>query len=394
MGAPVHPDGPPSRTDAAVPPDELRPVTALFADIVGSTSLGERLTPAEVKALIGECVSRMSRAVEEFGGIIQAYTGDGICAYFGVPVAHEDDPERAARAALRIINMAREYARDVEAAWGLADFNVRVGINTGPAGVGLVGGETPQALALGDATNVAARLESAAEPGTIAVGYSTARRLAMSFILESLGQIMVKGRDEPVAAWRLVGPQTETGEHREIPLVGREGEMALLASVVEDMAAGRGQILLIEGDAGIGKTRLLAELQVMAAGRCTWRRRHQDAAAGEAGGSPANSAGRCAAAARRAALDPYRSGCEDGRGLEQRLGCVECGARLSDVDRSRGGDGACCPRHRRPPLGRSLHAVDGRSSPGGHGSRAAFVGRRVPAGSNLGGVADSAQDHV
>src|SRR5436309_2229620 len=193
MGAPVHPDGPPSRTDAAVPPDELRPVTALFADIVGSTSLGERLTPAEVKALIGECVSRMSRAVEEFGGIIQAYTGDGICAYFGVPVAHEDDPERAARAALRIINMAREYARDVEAAWGLADFNVRVGINTGPAGVGLVGGETPQALALGDATNVAARLESAAEPGTIAVGSSTARRLAMSFILESLGQIMVKG---------------------------------------------------------------------------------------------------------------------------------------------------------------------------------------------------------
>ena len=88
MGAPVHPDGPPSRTDAAVPPDELRPVTALFADIVGSTSLGERLTPAEVKALIGECVSRMSRAVEEFGGTVQAYMGDGICAYFGVPFAH------------------------------------------------------------------------------------------------------------------------------------------------------------------------------------------------------------------------------------------------------------------------------------------------------------------
>src|SRR5207244_6149077 len=78
--------------------DELRPVTVLFADVVGSTGLGERLGPDEVKALIGECVSRMSRTVEEFGGTIQAYMGDGICAYFGVPVAHEDDPERAARA--------------------------------------------------------------------------------------------------------------------------------------------------------------------------------------------------------------------------------------------------------------------------------------------------------
>jgi len=91
--------------------DEMRPITALFADIVGSTGLGERLGPDEVKALVGECVTRMSRAVEDFGGVIHAYMGDGICAYFGAPVAHEDDPERAARAALRIVEGPRTPSR-------------------------------------------------------------------------------------------------------------------------------------------------------------------------------------------------------------------------------------------------------------------------------------------
>ena len=108
------------------PQDEMRPITALFADIVGSTGLGERLGPDEIKALVGECVTRMSRAVEDFGGVIQAFMGDGICAYFGVPAAHEDDPERAARAALRIIGVAAAYAGEVEAAWGIEGFNVRV----------------------------------------------------------------------------------------------------------------------------------------------------------------------------------------------------------------------------------------------------------------------------
>src|ERR671935_3197790 len=160
---------------AAAAGDELRPVTALFADIVGSTSLGERLGPDEVKALIGECVSRMSRAVEEFGGTVQAYMGDGICAYFGVPVAHEDDQERAARAALRILQVVGEYGRDIEAGWGISGFNVRVGINSGPTAVGLVGGADPEQVALGDTTNVAARLQSKTDPGTIAVGDAAAR---------------------------------------------------------------------------------------------------------------------------------------------------------------------------------------------------------------------------
>src|SRR6266498_1045101 len=169
--------------------DEMRPITALFADIAGSTGLGERLGPDEVKALIGECVTRMSGAVEELGGMIQAYMGDGICAYFGVPQAHEDDPERAARAALRILELVGEYGRDIEQAWGITGFRVRVGLNSGPTAVGLVGAADPQTVALGDTTNVAARLQAAADPGTVAVGAAAARRLARSFELHPLGPI-------------------------------------------------------------------------------------------------------------------------------------------------------------------------------------------------------------
>src|SRR5439155_7997011 len=123
----------------------------------------------------------------------------------GGPVAHEDDPERAARAALRILEVAREYARDVEGAWGIKDFDVRVGINSGQTGVGLVGSAAPQAVPLGDATNVAARLQGAADPGTIAVGPETAGQLPSGVVLESLGSLPVSGRREPVTAWRLLG---------------------------------------------------------------------------------------------------------------------------------------------------------------------------------------------
>jgi class 3 adenylate cyclase len=250
--------------------DEVRQVTALFADIVGSTSLGERLTPGEVKALIGECVTRMSRAVEEFGGTIQAYAGDGICAYFGVPATHEDDPERAARAAFRILEDVGEYARDIEGAWGIADFNVRVGINSGQTGVGMVGAADPQAVALGDTTNVAARLQSAAAPGTIAVGDATAKRLGRTFSIRSLGPLTVKGRADPVTAWLLVGPRTDDEPVALTPLVGRDGEVARLAGILDELVAGRGQVLLLSGEAGMGKTRMLAEARALAGDRVTW----------------------------------------------------------------------------------------------------------------------------
>ncbi len=245
--------------------DEMRPITALFADIVGSTGLGERLGPDEVKALVGECVNRMSRAVEDFGGVIQAFMGDGICAYFGVPAAHEDDPERAARAALRIIGVAAAYAGEVEAAWGIEGFNVRVGLNSGPAAVGLVGGEDAQTVALGDTTNVAARLQSAAEPGSIAIGPGTASRLDERFVLEPLGEVTVKGRSEPVTASRLGRPAARHGAAvSHAPGRSRGRARAGCGRRSADLRAGRGQVVLVVGDAGLGKTRMLAELLSLA----------------------------------------------------------------------------------------------------------------------------------
>lgn len=253
--------------------DELRPVTALFADVVGSTSLGERLSPAEVKELVGECVTRMSRAVEEYGGNVQAYMGDGICALFGVPLAHEDDPERAALAALRILAVVEEYAADIRAAWKIEDFDVRVGINSGQTAVGLVGSADPAQVALGDATNVAARLQSSTEPGTIAVGEATARRLGQRFRLEGIGAIEVKGRDEPVEVWRLLGAR-EGERGPETPFVGRATELAVMRSAVEELGAGRGQGLLLVGETGIGKTRLLDELESIAGDGVIWLEGH------------------------------------------------------------------------------------------------------------------------
>jgi class 3 adenylate cyclase len=250
--------------------DEHRPVTALFADIVGSTSLGERLAPDEAVVLVGECVTTMSRAVEEYGGTVQAFEGDGICAYFGVPAAHEDDAERAALAALRILDAVRGYAHDVERAWEISGFAVRVGISTGPASVGFVGASNRQTVALGDSTTVAARLQAVAEPGTIFVNESTAHLLDTRFVLEPLGDIGVKGRTEPVTAWRLVGTKPHEPRTPARPLLGREPELERISEVVEDLASGRGRVVLLEGPPGIGKSRLLAELEAIVGDRATW----------------------------------------------------------------------------------------------------------------------------
>src|SRR5215218_182754 len=254
--------------------DELRPVTVLFADIVGSTALGERLPPDEVKALIGECVTQMSKAVEEYRGTVQSYEGDGICAYFGVPQAHEDDPERAARTALRILEVVGDYARDIADAWRIPDFAVRIGINTGRAGVGPVGAANPQTVALGDATNVAARIRAAADPGTIAVGEETARRLAHRFTFEPLGRINVKGHAAPVAVERLAGPRRPDRVRRSRPLVGREPEVERLDRVAAELQAGRGQAVVLLGEPGIGKTRLVAELRTLTGKEVEWLEGH------------------------------------------------------------------------------------------------------------------------
>jgi class 3 adenylate cyclase len=273
----VSPARPRSRDQAAQEPqpathgeDELRPVTALFADIVGSTTLGERLTPDAVKLVIGDFVGRMTRAVEQYGGTVQAYMGDGIAAFFGVARAHEDDAERAARAGLAILAEAAAYAREVESSWQISNFGVRVGINTGPVAIGFVGGASPQAVTVGDTPNVAARLQSLADPGSIVVGDATAKSLARMFALEPLGEVAVKGRREPVRAWRLVATQAILQSRPSTPLVGRDSEMARLQGILDELGEGRGQIGVLLGDAGIGKSRLIAEHHNRAAASVTW----------------------------------------------------------------------------------------------------------------------------
>ena len=229
---------------------QVLPVSVLFADIVGSTSLGERLSSDEVRVVIGECVSRMSRVVEEFDGTVQAYMGDGICAYFGLPRSHEDDPERAGRAALRIRRLVDEFAREVESAWGIHGFAVRIGINAGQTVVGLVGAAAPQEVTFGDISNVASRLESSAEPGSILVGRSIADRLTRGFALKPHGTLKVKGRKEPVEAWELVDLAALDDIPSAVPLIGRDHEVERGQVVMAALEAGRGQILLLQGDTG------------------------------------------------------------------------------------------------------------------------------------------------
>ncbi len=250
--------------------DEVRPVTALFADVVGSTGLGEKLSVAEVKAVVGECVSRMCEAIEALGGVVTGQMGDGIAAFFGLEGAREDDSVRAARAALEIREVVAAFAQEVREAWGVEDLNVRIGLNGGRVAAGPVGGQEPTVIALGDAVNVAARLQAAAKPGGVVVGATLLNALTERFVLTDLGPLLVKGRTEPVHAYELNGVVERARRIVQHSLIGRNRELADALAPVEELEAGRGQILTIVGDGGIGKTRLLAEMRDHVAEQVLW----------------------------------------------------------------------------------------------------------------------------
>ena len=269
--------------DAAVPrsaqtpveaKDELRPVSVLFADVVGSTPLAERLAPEDYIALIGGCVDRMCRAVEQFGGVIDAYMGDGIAAFFGFPAATEDDADRAASAALNLVEAIDAYAEEVRANWRLPEFNVRVGVNSGQVAIGVVGAAERHPVALGDTLNVAARLQSGAEPGTIVIGGATARKLQGRFLMAPLGHLAVRGREGPVEAWRLLSARPDRPRRKPAGLVGRTSETAELTTAATALLEGRGGLVLVEGDPGIGKTRLLEWLRDELGDDATWVEGH------------------------------------------------------------------------------------------------------------------------
>ncbi|HEX6263918.1 MAG TPA: AAA family ATPase, partial [Actinomycetota bacterium] len=249
--------------------EERRFVTALFADLVGSTALGERLEPEELKLVVGDAVGRIVGAVEAFGGTIKDLAGDGVLALFGAPVAHEDDPERALLAGLRIVEEIGEFADEVRRSWGIDGFGVRVGVESGPVVVGAVGaGSHVEYGAMGDAVNVAARLQAKAGPGTILVGEGTAARVDPLFEWGPPVQLELKGKSGSVAARPVIAPMATSVSTRGIegvqaPVVGRERELAVVRELARAALEGTGAIAVMTGEPGIGKTRLLSEFRAL-----------------------------------------------------------------------------------------------------------------------------------
>jgi class 3 adenylate cyclase len=240
---------------------ERRQVTVMFCDLVGSTALSARLDPEDVREIISAYQKCVAEAVRRFDGFVAKYMGDGVLVYFGYPRAHEDDAERAVRAGLEII-------RAVGALNSRAPLQARVGIATGLVVVGdLIGsGEAQERGIVGETPNLAARLQALAEPRTLVVAASTRRLLGNLFKLRDLGRYEIKGLVEPIKAWAVESLSTSESRFdaahtaRLTGFVGREAEIELLLDRKNMAWQGEGQIVLISGEAGIGKSRLAAQL--------------------------------------------------------------------------------------------------------------------------------------
>jgi class 3 adenylate cyclase/tetratricopeptide (TPR) repeat protein len=243
----------------------------LFSDVKGSTPMAESLDPEDVLEIMDSAFDVLIEPITRYEGALARLMGDGILAFFGAPIAHEDDAERACRAALEILDGAREYAERLQLERGIAGFNVRVGIHTGLVVVGEVGSDLRvEYTAMGDAVNLASRMEEAAEPGTVLITEDTQRLIAPLFDMEALGPMEVKGKAEPVSVYRVLAPRVASGKPRgiaglESPLVGREAEVSALQEALTRLQVGVGGIVTIVGEAGIGKSRLVAELRKAAA---------------------------------------------------------------------------------------------------------------------------------
>jgi class 3 adenylate cyclase/tetratricopeptide (TPR) repeat protein len=241
--------------------EERRLVTVLFCDVTGSTALASQVDAEDWAEIISGAFPLLIEPVTRYGGTVARLMGDAILAFFGAPVSHEDDPRRALLAALAIQKGMRVYREQVREDYGL-DFNVRVGINTGVVITGEFGvAGVSEYTAMGDAVNVAARMEQTARPGTIQITADTHALVHPYFTFEPLGPIEVKGKEEPVQAYRVTGPAATMQQASDIgaPLIGRERELAVLRAQIERLQRGQGGLLALIGEAGLGKSRLLRE---------------------------------------------------------------------------------------------------------------------------------------
>ena len=241
---------------------ERRPVTVLFADVVGFTSLAERLDPEELRSLMMGCFQTLAEEIRRYDGFIEKFIGDAILAVFGAPVAHEDDPERAVRAALGM--QARlQQLRTGMAGSTVRALTMRIGITTGLVVAGTVG-EGKDYGVVGDTVNIAARLQQGGAPGQVTISEETYRLIRKSFDCRPLGPVSLKGKAEPLQTFEVIGARKERASSREAdsprtPFIGREEELTQLVELFARARKGRTQVVSLIGEAGIGKSRLLAE---------------------------------------------------------------------------------------------------------------------------------------
>jgi class 3 adenylate cyclase/predicted ATPase len=240
---------------------ERRQVTVMFSDLVGSTALSARMDPEDLREVISAYQKCVADTVQRFGGFVAKYMGDGVLVYFGYPQAHEDDAERAVRAGLELIAAVTSLKAPVS-------LQTRVGIATGLVVVGdLIGsGEAQERGIVGETPNLAARLQGIAEPNSVVFAEATRKLLGNLFELQDLGGQELKGIAHPVRAWTALRPSLAEGRFEALhtsgllPLVGREEELELLLRRWSRAKNGEGQVVLVSGEAGIGKSRLTAEL--------------------------------------------------------------------------------------------------------------------------------------
>jgi class 3 adenylate cyclase/tetratricopeptide (TPR) repeat protein len=236
-------------------------VTVLFSDIKDSTPLGEQLDPEAVRQVMNRYFGEVRAVIERHGGTVEKFIGDAVMAVFGTPTVHEDDPLRAVRAATEMRTVLANLSRELESRWGI-HVSIRTGVNTGR----VVAGDpaTRQTFVTGDAVNVGSRLEHAAGPGEILIGDATYRLVRDAVLVEPVEPLDVKGKPEPITAWRVLGVVSgapAVARRLDSPLVGRERELTMLRHSVERAAADETcQLVTILGPAGVGKSRLTAEL--------------------------------------------------------------------------------------------------------------------------------------
>src|SRR5919201_5050290 len=240
--------------------EERKLVTVLFADLTGSTALGEQLDPGRLRTLLSEYFGAMASVIESQGGVVEKFIGDAVMAVFGIPAAHEDDAERALRAALAMQARLEELNAEIATRHGV-ELAMRIGVNSGEV---IAGTETDQFMVTGDVVNVAARLQQTAEPGDVAAGERTYLATRGAFATEPIEERALKGKSLPVRAWRVLGT-AEPARPRGVlgissRLVGRERELALLETLSRGTAdEARPALVTILGQAGIGKSRLTEE---------------------------------------------------------------------------------------------------------------------------------------